>query len=191
MTKTYTRPPRVRFPAALGWLGLFLALCIALVLTVGAAPADGPPPSSATGQAGTTATATAPDSATPGGPPETWTFPSHVGEVRFPHAMHVEELELECTECHHDVQAPELHSPHPQYFEEGRIECQTCHHMGPAPSTSKQCTSCHHRSSNIRERIPSAKVALHQTCGNCHEIGTGAEASQSCTTCHSGPEKPW
>lgn len=165
MAKTHTKPSRLRIPASPGWLGLFLALCIALVFTLGAVPADSPP--------------------------ETWTVPSHVGEVRFPHAMHVEELELDCTECHHEVRAPALQSPHPQYFKESRIECQTCHHTGPAPSTSRQCASCHHRSSNIREEIPSAKVALHQTCGNCHEIGTGAEASQSCTTCHSGPKKPW
>lgn len=125
-------------------------------------------------------------------PPETVTFPSHVGEVTFPHAMHVEDLGIDCADCHHPVTAPALHTPHPGYFSQCSVPCETCHGAAPERPGEHQCTTCHTGVVDAaHDAIPSAKVALHRTCSACHEIGTGPDASNNCENCHSGPRKPW
>jgi len=125
-------------------------------------------------------------------PPKTVTFPSHVGEVTFPHAMHVNELEIECSACHHPVTAPKLSTPHPQYFTQCSVPCETCHGASPGRPGEHRCSSCHTSAVDpAHDAIPSTKVALHQSCSACHEIGTGQDASNNCETCHSGPKNPW
>jgi len=130
--------------------------------------------------------------ATEPAPPEMVTFPSHVGEVTFPHAMHAEDLGIECTDCHHPVTAPKLVTPHPEAFEGCSVQCTTCHGRVATGADDRRCTTCHTaRVDAAHDAIPSAKVALHQTCSACHEVGTGPDASASCTNCHSGPKEPW
>ncbi|HHQ49678.1 MAG TPA: hypothetical protein ENK19_12450 [Acidobacteria bacterium] len=124
-------------------------------------------------------------------PPEKVVFPARVGEVVFPHAMHVNDLGIDCTDCHHPVKAPELKTPHPQYFKECQVACSTCHHADGTTRQTHNCTTCHGEPGPQSSRIPSAKVALHEMCGNCHDIGTGKDASASCSFCHTGPRKPW
>ncbi len=132
-------------------------------------------------------------------PPGEVHWPSHVGEVLFPHRAHVEELGLDCTECHHPTRAPRLETPHPEYFAGELGRCSLCH-RGPvgdrgtaAPSGDQayRCASCHGPRTTRAGDFPGLKVALHETCGKCHEIGTGPEASARCATCHSGPARPW
>ncbi len=125
-------------------------------------------------------------------PPESVTFPSHVGEVTFPHAMHVDDLGIDCADCHHPVTAPRLTTPHPGYFARCSVPCETCHGAAPERPGDHACASCHTGAVDAaHDAIPSAKVALHRACSACHEIGTGPAASSSCVNCHSGPKKPW
>ncbi len=127
-----------------------------------------------------------------GGPPDTVTFPSHVGEVTFPHAMHVEDLGIDCTDCHHPVTAPKLDTPHPKTFESCSVRCDTCHGRKDTEPADHRCTTCHTKTVDAaHDAIPSVKVALHETCFTCHEVGTGPDASGSCANCHSGPKEPW
>ncbi len=132
-------------------------------------------------------------------PPGEVRWPSHVGEVVFPHRAHVEELGLECTECHHPTRAPRLVTPHPEVFSGELRRCALCHREpvtaggSPAPAGRQvgRCDSCHGPRTTRAGDFPGLRVALHATCGKCHEIGTGAAASASCATCHAGPATPW
>lgn len=124
-------------------------------------------------------------------PPKIVVFPNRVGEVDFPHAMHIDDLGIDCGDCHHPVRAPELQTPHPQYFKECQVPCSTCHRADGTTEASHNCASCHKEAGPKSGKMLSSKVALHQMCGNCHEIGTGEDASKSCSFCHTGPRKPW
>jgi len=132
-------------------------------------------------------------------PPGEVHWPSHVGEVVFPHRAHVEELGLDCAECHHPTRAPKLVTPHPEYFSGEMQRCSLCHREPVASRGSEtaagdqayRCASCHGPRTTRAGDFPGLKVALHETCGKCHEIGTGAAASASCATCHTGPAAPW
>ena len=125
-------------------------------------------------------------------PPKTVTFPSHVGEVTFPHAMHVDDLGIDCTDCHHPVTAPRLTTPHPGYFRQCPVPCTTCHGAAEERPGDHRCATCHTGTVDAaHDAIPSAKVALHRTCSACHDIGTGPDASNNCETCHTGPKEPW
>ncbi len=123
-------------------------------------------------------------------PPELMRFPSHRGEVSFPHLEHIEEFEILCDECHHEVKARALDTPHPKYFENQSVRCSICHGGAP-PAEAKSCEGCHHRLRRITDETLSAKVAMHKACASCHEIGLGAEASASCEGCHTGDPLPW
>lgn len=169
MARTGHNAPRSRLPAILGCAGFIVLLGFEVVLTAG------------TSTAGTA----------PSAPPDVWTFPSHVGEIRFPHSMHTDMFGMDCTECHHPVKAAKLETPHPEYFEGAVVECHSCHAEKPAGAGAMSCAACHPRNGNVLEDRSSARVVLHQTCGECHEIGTGQSASESCSFCHSGPKKPW
>ncbi|MEN8165684.1 MAG: cytochrome c3 family protein [Acidobacteriota bacterium] len=123
-------------------------------------------------------------------PPVDCVFPSKIGEVTFPHQMHVEDFEMECVACHHEVNAERLHSPHEEYFEDFWIRCSECHHDKDDAMPAKKCSTCHHPSHNVIDQTLSAKVVVHRVCSECHEIGTGATASASCELCHTGPRLP-
>ena len=114
--------------------------------------------------------------------------PSSAGEVVFPHLEHIEDLGIECEECHHEVNAAALKMPHEEYFNDFWIECGVCHHDGSEPEHQPvACSSCHHdRPSGISDQTLSSKVVIHKNCWECHDIGTGADASGECSFCHSG-----
>jgi len=125
-------------------------------------------------------------------PPDTVKFPSHVGEVVFPHALHVDDLGIDCQDCHHRVTAPELTTPHPTYLEQCSGSCDACHGRKADEACDHNCGHCHSKVINVaHDRVPSPKVALHRTCGACHEIGTGPQASAVCSNCHGGPMEAW
>lgn len=127
----------------------------------------------------------------PPAPPTECVTPSRVGEVVFPHRIHVEDFELECVVCHHEVDAKSLDTPHEEYFDDFWIRCGECHHDQTSVNEVRSCSACHHASSDIADQTLSAKVVIHRSCSQCHEIGTGAEAGASCTACHSGPKRAW
>ena len=125
------------------------------------------------------------------GMPDVVTFNSSVGHVLFPHKLHVEDLELECVKCHHQISAVKLETPHPDYLESSWINCQLCH--DPNQQTDKtyyKCSECHHETpDNIEDETLSSKVVTHKSCWACHESGTGVEASKGCRGCHVKEEK--
>ena len=123
--------------------------------------------------------------------PEDLEFPSTVGEVYFPHQFHFEDLEMECVECHHQINAKILDTPHLSYFESSWIKCEKCHNeSGEVVQQIYTCSECHHPSpKNIADETLSSKVVIHRNCWECHEVGSGMEASESCGECHSGEKK--
>ncbi|MDH3269504.1 MAG: hypothetical protein OEM46_11695 [Ignavibacteria bacterium] len=120
--------------------------------------------------------------------PEEITFPSNVGEVIFPHQFHIEDVEMDCVECHHQINAEVLSTPHPEYFKSSWINCEICHNeSGQIEQKIYTCSECHHPSpENIADETLSSKVVIHKSCWVCHEVGTGTEASEICSNCHSG-----
>jgi hypothetical protein len=122
--------------------------------------------------------------------PEVITSPSCIGEVLFPHSLHFEGMEFECTECHHETNAAELTFFHKEYFEEFWIDCTICHReSGETMLGAQACANCHHtHPASITDETLSAKVVIHQNCWQCHEVGTGQQASQYCAFCHGGPK---
>jgi hypothetical protein len=112
-----------------------------------------------------------------------------VGEVLFPHLMHVEALEIACDECHHETSAKPFVNPHPQYFKRLWGECKTCHRDDAAEGLAPgKCSSCHPASpDDTSDETLSAKVVVHRQCWNCHDVGVGSDASQECSYCHAGP----
>ena len=114
-----------------------------------------------------------------------------LGDVRFPHELHYDTLELECGSCHHETQATELEIPHQDYFEDFWINCAICHRKDPADSGPLACSECHHGSpADIADETLSAKVVIHKSCWACHEVGKGPQASQSCRNCHTRASRP-
>jgi|SaaInl7_200m_RNA_FD_contig_71_90005_length_2128_multi_7_in_0_out_0_2 hypothetical protein len=111
--------------------------------------------------------------------------PEAIGEVSFPHELHTEDLEIECAECHHEINADVLEFPHEDYFEDFWIDCRVCHRPDGEPATARNCTHCHHQApADVADQTLSAKVVIHTRCWNCHEVGAGATASQTCGDCH-------
>jgi hypothetical protein len=113
---------------------------------------------------------------------------SSAGEAVFPHQKHVDELQIECTACHHETNAATLHFPHEDYFDDFWIDCKICHHeQGAVKLEAQACSNCHHtRPKDIADETLSAKVVIHKNCWQCHPTEKGAEASQNCKFCHSG-----
>lgn len=106
-------------------------------------------------------------------------------DVCFPHAMHFDDLGIECETCHHETNAAVLSIPHEEYFEDLWIDCATCHKREAGAAESMACSSCHHNSTtDIADETLASKVVIHKSCWSCHETGTGAEASSACKTCH-------
>jgi c(7)-type cytochrome triheme protein len=110
-------------------------------------------------------------------------FESSVGDVRFPHNLH---LKFGCTMCHHQIHAAELETPHPEYMESSWITCGDCHAKESALTGNYyRCSDCHHSEpENIADETLSSKVVVHQSCWKCHESGTGRQASSGCDDCH-------
>jgi hypothetical protein len=113
-------------------------------------------------------------------------FESSVGDVLFSHKMHVEELEVVCAECHHQIHAKTFDTPHPDYLSSSWSNCQTCHNEDSASSNEYfKCSDCHVSDpDSIADETLSSKVVTHRSCWKCHESGTGVEASQGCSGCH-------
>ena len=114
------------------------------------------------------------------------TYTSSVGDVLFPHNLHVTELEVECVECHHQIHAMELDTPHPDYMTSSWVSCKICHNTDSVKREEYyKCSYCHlTNSDDIADETLSSKVVTHKSCWNCHETGTGVEASQGCVECH-------
>jgi hypothetical protein len=110
-----------------------------------------------------------------------------MGDLIFPHVAHVEDMEIECDECHHETNAVPLDSPHESYFDDLWVDCGACHHeSGAADLEPKSCYECHDtKLRDISDERLSAKVILHKNCWACHEVETGLEATESCELCHS------
>jgi len=112
-------------------------------------------------------------------------IPSSLGEVVFPHKLHLEDLEIKCVECHHQLNAKKLNTPHPNYL---KNSCNSCH--AESDKTHKKiynCTVCHRfHIANIADEMLSRKVAIHEKCWQCHESETGKQASENCGMCHNG-----
>ena len=126
--------------------------------------------------------------ATPAIPPEI-IFPSSVGEVIFPHQMHISNLGIKCVECHHAINAKTLVTPHPDYLKSSWINCAICHNnkSGTIKPKAYACSECHHSNpSNVADETLSAKVVIHKKCWSCHQVSVGKEASKGCQLCHSG-----
>ena len=118
--------------------------------------------------------------------PDEILYPSSVGDVLFPHGLHVTDLELDCAECHHQIHAMDLDTPHPGYMTSSWISCNICHNTDtPDRNQYYKCSDCHHSDlDDIADETLSSKVVTHKSCWNCHESGTGVEASQGCSDCH-------
>jgi len=119
------------------------------------------------------------------------TYTSSVGNVLFPHNLHVTELEVECAECHHQIHAMELDTPHPDYMTSSWVSCKICHDTDSVKREKYyKCSDCHLTNpDDISDETLSSKVVTHKNCWNCHESGTGVEASQGCAECHIKDEK--
>ena len=112
------------------------------------------------------------------------------GDVCFPHAMHYDDLGIECVSCHHETNAAELDMPHEDYFEDLWIDCRICHKPGQAASVPLACSNCHHESpTDIADQTLSSKVVIHKSCWECHDVGRAEEASMACKTCHGGEHR--
>ncbi|MGA9575694.1 MAG: multiheme c-type cytochrome [Lysobacterales bacterium] len=123
--------------------------------------------------------------------PDTVAFTSSVGNVSFPHNTHAVELEIDCSECHHQIHAGELDTPHPGYLDSSWINCQICHNPNSKMSGQYyKCSECHHSQlESVADETLSSKVVIHKSCWKCHESGTGVEASEGCVECHVKAQK--
>ena len=110
-----------------------------------------------------------------------------MGDLFVPNVAHVEDMELECDECHHETIAVPLDSPHESYFDDLWVDCGSCHHeSSSADLEPRSCYECHDtKLRDIADERLSAKVILHKNCWACHEVETGLEATESCELCHS------
>jgi len=111
------------------------------------------------------------------------------GKVDFPHDFHIDDLELDCGDCHHETNAARLVMPHDDYFDDFWIDCTICHKTDGDVSLDPQaCGDCHPATPrDSADETLSAKVVIHQNCWECHDSGTGAEAAENCSNCHDGP----
>ncbi len=115
--------------------------------------------------------------------PREVTFESSVGNVMFPHNVH---LKLGCNTCHHEIHANTLKTPHPEYMTSSWINCRICHNSNSdTPGRYYKCSNCHQSDpEDIVDETLSSKVVIHKSCWKCHKSGTGVMASKGCKTCH-------
>ena len=114
-------------------------------------------------------------------------FFTSVGDVTFKHQTHYQDRGIQCSECHHQINAKKLVTPHPDYFKSSWVKCGICHN---ASEKAKQdvyaCSACHRTNPfDIADETLSEKVVIHKLCWKCHAVGTGKDASASCVFCHS------
>ena len=89
-----------------------------------------------------------------------------VKAVMFSHAFHVEELELDCDDCHEDLFEPEAllvqqgGNFNMECFREGNY-CGQCHDGSGAFSTDTQCARCH-----IGVKGYNAKMGIQESNGH-------------------------
>jgi hypothetical protein len=123
--------------------------------------------------------------------PDEITYKSSVGNVVFPHNVHVNELKVECAGCHHQIHAIDLKTPHPDYMTSSWVSCKTCHNTNSENRNKYyKCADCHHSEmDDISDETLSSKVVTHKNCWACHETGTGVDASKGCVVCHVKEEK--
>lgn len=115
--------------------------------------------------------------------PDEITIESSVGNVLFPHNVH---MKFGCAACHHQIHAKELDTPHPDYLTSPQMNCQDCHDTSSGNSSPYyKCSDCHpSEPENIADETLSSKVVVHKSCWKCHKTGTGVEASKGCGECH-------
>ena len=120
--------------------------------------------------------------------PRDITFSSSLGDVLFPHKLH---MKMGCKKCHHQIHAKELLTPHEEYLTYSWVSCQDCHNKASETNvTYYGCADCHHSNlENIADETLTAKVVVHKSCWKCHMSGTGVEASERCGFCHLEEEK--
>ncbi|MFC1852485.1 cytochrome c3 family protein [candidate division CSSED10-310 bacterium] len=121
--------------------------------------------------------------------PDEIVFPSHLGEVTFPHQMHWDDAEIECLSCHHEAKALTLAFPHEEYMADCAEICRRCHvEKGKKPKI-QACKKCHNRQKRTAMKTVDATTIIHKNCWKCHESGKGVAAGKNCITCHSGKKK--
>jgi len=114
--------------------------------------------------------------------PNVITFESSIGEVQFPHKVH---MRMGCKKCHHQIQAKALATPHEDYLDYSQSNCEVCHKEQENDTAYYGCANCHHSNlENIADETLSSKVVVHKSCWKCHLSGTGVEASERCNFCH-------
>jgi len=167
----------------------FLAAASVIVLVASGLPSEAAPSKVESPKAASAKAAPA-KAGTPKVPSEI-AIPASVGEVRFRHQMHIDDLSIKCGSCHHQINAKKLNTPHPDYFGSSWINCKTCHDDSEKIAQKPYvCSECHRTSpKNIADETLSAKVVVHKQCWKCHAVGTGKEASEGCEKCHSGKKK--
>ena len=105
--------------------------------------------------------------------------------MTFPHALHVEDVEVECTACH----SPEKHKM--QIVT--RSECMSCHHE----AQDIDCSHCHLPQQALYsgkvadwgwdEGYPDVMAEDGVTCDECHDLSAPlsiTELQQGCVDCH-------
>ena len=120
-----------------------------------------------------------------GGSPQATTRPQILGAADFPHDLHALDMEIDCTDCHHETNAKALVSPHPQSLETASAECRGCHRRSDKEQEPAPCSLCHPETpAHIADETLSSKVVIHEVCWRCHETGRGQAASRNCVRCH-------
>ena len=107
-------------------------------------------------------------------------------EVRFPHALHVEDVGIECTNCH----SPDKHKMRIVT----KSECMSCHHE----SRDIDCGKCHKANKALYEGkvkpvgVPPSPDVMAEAgiaCTECHELKKGTQTvltvKGKCEECHS------
>jgi len=106
----------------------------------------------------------------------------------YPHARHVIQAKLKCTECHGDP-----HKPGKKKIIT-RVQCNSCHHQ----KTKLSCADCHGK--GPEKVIPFLEKQFSHSqhldagieCATCHEPGKklpAVEVKEICETCHPAGEK--
>lgn len=108
-------------------------------------------------------------------------------EVEFPHALHVQDVQIPCTKCH----SPEKHKMRIVT----RSECMKCHHE----SRDIDCGHCHKAQKALYEGkvkpfgvspAPDVMAEADTACTDCHELKKGVQTvltvQAKCVECHSG-----
>jgi hypothetical protein len=175
-----SKPFSVIPPTSYGLISKLCVACFALAMCM--APVHG---WAQEAEQGAPAADQAPAKPKPAKPrmPNEITYTSEVGDVRFPHKLH---MKMGCNKCHHQIHAEPLDTPHQDYLDSSWIKCEICH-GADAETRSKyyKCSGCHHSDlENIADETLSSKVVVHKSCWQCHQAGTGVAASEGCSDCH-------